>query len=55
MLVFMYLKVDKIRGWDRRHVKNKQICVSRRTMTSEDTMQLGKVDSDKEVDICILG
>lgn len=55
MLVFMYLKVDNIRGWDRGRVKNKQICVSRRTMTSEDTMQSGKVDSEEEVDICIFG
>lgn len=54
MLVFMYLKVDQIRGWDRGHVKNKQICVSR-TVTSEDTMQSGKVDSEEEVDICFFG
>lgn len=51
----MYLKVDQIRGWDRGHVKNKQICVSRRTVTSEDTMQSGKVDSEEEVDICFFG
>lgn len=55
MLVFMCLKVDKIRGWDRGRVKNKQICVSRRTKTSEDTMQSEKVDSEEEVDICIFG